>query len=107
LAGLTEMPSRADTMASPPTTDSLWSGWWPLRQNLAAADAERRVDTAITRARENIARARRISVILAGAAALLGAVAAWFAAEAGARHGRNPDQLSIWGARRTITNRTP
>jgi hypothetical protein len=76
--------------------------------NVPAADAERRVDTAITRARENITRARRSSVILAfmaGAAALLGAAAAWFAAEAGARHGRNPDQLSIWGARRNITSR--
>jgi hypothetical protein len=76
--------------------------------NLTAADAERRVDTAITRARENVARARRSSVILAfmaGAAALLGAAAAWFAAGAGARHGRNPDQLSIWGARRSITSK--
>ena len=43
----------------------------------------------IARAKENISRARRSTVILAfaaGAAALLGAAAAWFAACAGGRH---------------------
>jgi hypothetical protein len=46
---------------------------------LAQPDAERRVDEAAARAKENIARARRSAVILAfmaGAAALLGAAAA-------------------------------
>jgi hypothetical protein len=59
------------------------------RTGLAPAEAERRVDDVVARARENIARARRAAVILgfmAGAAALLGAAAAWFAACAGGRH---------------------
>jgi hypothetical protein len=59
------------------------------RTGLAPADAERRVDTALASARTNIRRARRASVILAfmaGAAALLGAAAAWFAAGLGGRH---------------------
>ena len=57
-----------------------------LRTGLAAPEAERRVDTAIASAKENIARARRSTTILAfmaGAAALLGAAAAWFAAAVG------------------------
>jgi hypothetical protein len=59
------------------------------RTGLAPADAERRVDTAIANARDNIARARRATVIMAfmaGSAALLGAAAAWFAASAGGKH---------------------
>jgi hypothetical protein len=55
---------------------------------LAPPDAERRVDEVAARAKENISRARRSAVILAftaGAAALLGAAAAWFAACAGGR----------------------
>jgi hypothetical protein len=70
---------------------------------LAPADAERRVDEVAARARENISRARRSAVILAftaGAAALLGAAAAWFAACAGgrARDGEQaPHALLDWG----------
>ena len=59
------------------------------RTGLVPPEAERRVDTAIVQARDNISRARRSTVILAfmaGAAALLGAAAAWFAAGAGGRH---------------------
>ena len=59
------------------------------RTGLAAADAERRVDAALASAKNNIARARRSTVILAfmaGAAALLGAAAAWFAAGVGGKH---------------------
>jgi hypothetical protein len=55
---------------------------------LAQPDAERRVDEVATRAKENISRARRSAVIIAfaaGAAALLGAAASWFAACAGGR----------------------
>jgi len=55
---------------------------------LAAPEAEKRVDTIVTQARDNIRKARRASVILAfmaGAAALLGAAVAWFAACAGGR----------------------
>jgi hypothetical protein len=59
------------------------------RTGLAQADAERRVDEVVARTRDSIARARRTAVILAfmaGAAALLGAVAAWFAATTGGEH---------------------
>jgi hypothetical protein len=59
------------------------------RTGLSPADAERRVDAAITAARDNIGRARKSATILgfmAAAAALLGLAAAWFAACAGGRH---------------------
>jgi hypothetical protein len=59
------------------------------RTGLAGPDAERRVDTALGNAAQDIARARRSTVILAfmaGVAALLGAAAAWFAACAGGKH---------------------
>ena len=76
---------------------------------LAQPDAERRVDDVAARAKENISRARRTTVILAfsaGAAALLGAAAAWFAACAGGRvrDGEAPPHVLVdWGrpARRT------
>jgi predicted transcriptional regulator len=70
---------------------------------LAPPDAERRVDEVAARARENISRARRSAVILAftaGAAALLGAAAAWFAACAGGRVRDGeaaPHALLDWG----------
>jgi hypothetical protein len=70
--------------------------------NLALPDAERRVDAAIVRAKDNIRRARRSGVILAfmaGAAALIGAAAAWFAAIAGASHGADQSLPSIWSSR--------
>lgn len=70
---------------------------------LAPPDAERRVDTAVARVRENIGRARKSTVILAfmaGAAILLGAVAAWYATDVGARHARDPRERAIWGERR-------
>jgi len=56
---------------------------------LAAADADRRVTEVAAQAKVNIDRARRSAVILAfmaGAAALLGAAVAWFAAIAGGAH---------------------
>jgi hypothetical protein len=68
------------------------------------AEAERRVDDVVARAKESINRARRSVVILAfmtGAAALIGAAAAWFAACAGGRHrdGRDaPHFLWDWGS---------
>jgi hypothetical protein len=74
-----------------------------VRTGLAPADAERRVDDVIARVKENIGRARRSGVILAfmtGAAALLGAAAAWFAACAGGqyRDGRVPSHALLdWG----------
>jgi len=55
---------------------------------LAQPDAERRVDDVAARAKQDLSRARRSMVVLAfttGAAALLGAAAAWFAACAGGR----------------------
>jgi hypothetical protein len=68
---------------------------------LAAADAERRVETVVAQARDNIRKARRTGVILAfmtGAAALLGAAIAWFAACAGGQH-RDGQPLTVrdWG----------
>lgn len=74
--------------------------------NLSPPDAERRVDATITRAKDNINRARRSGVLLAfmaGAAALLGAAAAWFAAGVGATHAREPGLVSIWSQRRVTT----
>jgi hypothetical protein len=73
------------------------------RTGLTPAEAERRVDDVVARAKENLTRARRSAVILAfmtGAAALLGAAAAWFAACAGGQHrdGRvAPHTLWDWG----------
>jgi hypothetical protein len=71
---------------------------------LSAADAERRVDSVVASARNNIARARRSAVIIgfmAGAAAVLGAAAAWFAACAGGRHrdGALPAPSLFWQRR--------
>jgi hypothetical protein len=59
------------------------------RTGIAPPEAERRVDQVVARAKENIQRARRAAVILAfmaGAAALLGAAVAWFAATVGGQH---------------------
>lgn len=77
------------------------------RTGAVLADAERRTDTAIANARDNINRARRSGVILAfmiGAAALLGAAAAWFAAGVG---GRDRDAgtalFAKWSAHRRST----
>ena len=67
------------------------------RTGLAPPEAERRVDAAIARAKENLARARKSNTILAfmaGAAALLGAIAAWFAAAIG---GQQRDDVSSSG----------
>lgn len=68
------------------------------RTGLAQPEAERRTDAAIARAKESIVRARRSTVILAfmaGAAAVLGAAAAWFAAVAG---GEQRDERSPAGS---------
>jgi len=65
----------------------------------APADAQRRVDDVITRANENISRARRSAVVfafMAAAAALLGALAAWFAAVEGGRHRDSRADVPIW-----------
>jgi hypothetical protein len=68
---------------------------------LAPPEAEKRVDTIVTQARDNIRRARRASIILAfmaGAAALLGAAVAWFAACAGGNHRDGKSTFSMtWG----------
>lgn len=68
---------------------------------LSGPDAEKRVDAAIGSARENVRRARTSSVLLAfmaGAAALLGAAAAWFGAVAGGRDKQKGWASSLWGA---------
>ena len=73
------------------------------RQAEAGSEAEKRVDTAIAQAHDNIRKARRTGIILAfmgGAAALLGAAVAWFAASAGGQHrdGKTPMSMT-WGLR--------
>lgn len=68
---------------------------------LTAADAQARVNDVATRAKQNIDRARNSGVILAfmtAAAALLGAIGAWFASMAG---GRQRDGVEpVWSAAR-------
>jgi hypothetical protein len=67
---------------------------------LSAADAERRVDTAIANSKKAISRARASTVILAfsvATALLLGAVAAWAGAAAGGRH-RDGAPIPNWMA---------
>jgi predicted transcriptional regulator len=70
---------------------------------LAQPDAERRVDDVAVRARDDLNRARRSAVVLGfmvGAAALVGAIAAWYAACAAGRHrdGREAlDPFWDWG----------
>jgi hypothetical protein len=64
-----------------------------------APDAQTRIDTVIAQARDNIRKARRSGVILAfmaGAAALVGAAVAWFAACAGGQHrdGKSPPSMT-------------
>jgi len=74
---------------------------------LAQPEAERRVDSIAVQARENISRARRGAVILGfmvGAAALVGAVAAWFAACAGGRQRDGREKLHpLWDWQRPVT----
>jgi hypothetical protein len=70
---------------------------------LAPADAEKRVDTIISQANDNIRKARRSAIIIAfmaGAAALLGAAMAWYAASTGGEHrdGRSAPP-AYWGIR--------
>jgi hypothetical protein len=75
------------------------------RTGLAPGDAERRVDIALSSARENIARGRRSSVILAfmaSAAGLLGAAAAWFAACAGGRHRDSETAPSLYWSNKRL-----
>jgi hypothetical protein len=65
---------------------------------LAAPDAERRVATAIARASEAIARARRAAVLLGFMTAvslLVGAVACWLASERGERDGQGLDRSAF------------
>jgi hypothetical protein len=70
---------------------------------LALPEAERRADAAIAQSRANIRKARQSAVILAfmvGAAALLGAAIAWFAAGAGGNHHAGTAVPSMrWGLR--------
>jgi hypothetical protein len=73
------------------------------RTGLAQPDAERRVEDVIARARENISRARKsafVMVFSAGAAALIGLAAAWFAAGAGGKVWRRHASSLVWARRR-------
>jgi hypothetical protein len=74
---------------------------------LTGADAERRVDNAISDSRRAIASARASTIILAFSLAtslLLGAVAAWAGAEAGGRH-RDGMPLPAWMVHSSRFNR--
>lgn len=74
---------------------------------LSGADAERRVDSAIADSRKAISNARASAIILAFSLAtslLLGAVAAWAAAEAGGRH-RDGMPLPAWMVHSSRFNR--
>jgi hypothetical protein len=74
---------------------------------LAAPDAERRVGQVIEQAKDNISRARRTGVILGfmvGAAALLGAAAAWYiASETGRYRDRREALHPFWDWGRTTS----
>ena len=74
---------------------------------LAPADAERRVNDVIAQTKESISRARRSAVIfgfMVGASALLGAVAAWFAACAGGRARDGREELHpLWDWARPVS----
>ena len=74
---------------------------------LAGADAERRVDNAIADLRKALSKVRSSSIILAFSLAtslLLGAVAAWAAAEVGGRH-RDGMPLPEWMVHSSRFNR--
>jgi hypothetical protein len=74
---------------------------------LTGADAERRVDNAISSSRKAIANARTSNIILAfslAASLLLGAVAAWGGAETGGRH-RDGMPLPAWMSHSSRFNR--
>jgi hypothetical protein len=65
---------------------------------VATEEAEKRVAEATGNARDNIDRSRTVGVILAfiaGASAILGAAAAWFAACAGGKHREVPIPLTL------------
>ena len=74
---------------------------------LAPPDAERRVDQVIGQAKDNISRARRTGVILGfmiGAAALLGAAAAWYVASATGRYRDRRETLHpLWDWGRSVS----
>jgi hypothetical protein len=74
---------------------------------LAPADAERRVDQVIGQAKDNISRARRTGVILGfmiGAAALLGAAAAWYVASTTGRYRDRRETLHpLWDWGRSVS----
>jgi len=69
------------------------------RTGVAEPEATRRVDDAIARSREDLSRARRAALTIGfmiGAAALVGAAAAWFAALAGGRQRDGEALESAW-----------
>jgi len=69
---------------------------------LSATEAQNRVTATIESAKQDIQRARHAAVLLAffaGAAALIGAAVAWFAAELGGKH-RDTGGVPMWGSAR-------
>ena len=70
------------------------------RAGLAQPEAERRVNEVVGRVKDDISRARKTGVILAfmaGAAAMLGAAVAWFAACAGGRDRDGEERSVLYG----------
>jgi hypothetical protein len=74
---------------------------------LAPPDAERRVDDVIARTKEDVSRARRTAVIVGfmiGTAALIGALAAWYAACAAGRMRDGREEMHpLWDWSRPIS----
>ena len=93
-----------------PEDRSYLAGLVAARTGIPEADAQQRTQNAIARANESIRRARHSGTLLAffaGAAAMIGAAAAWFAAGIGGEHrdtGKIPSLL--WSAthRRTVAH---
>jgi hypothetical protein len=77
------------------------------RTGIAEADAQQRTQDVIARAGESLRRARHSTTVLAffaGAAAMVGAAAAWFAARVG---GEQRDNSTIPSLQRARRNRSP
>ena len=74
---------------------------------LGPAEAQARVDDVISHAKQNIDRARHVGVIMAfmiGAAALIGALVAWYSSTAAGRHRDGIDALhGFWDWSRPVT----
>ena len=105
------LPRRA-TAEWIPQIALTWPSSSPADTGTAAPDAERRVDEVAARAKQDISRARSSAVILAfmaGAAALLGAIAAWAVTAGRYRDGQGAiPALWDWGSEsRSLFSKNP